>query len=182
VVTSLERYQHLELGVDGLVDAASTLLAAAGSIQSDGRVTSLPDMRAVRYYQTLGLVSRPLRYDGRQAVYSYRHLLELLAVKLLQARRTPLALIQQALAGTTEAALEAAVADGLGLIATATGGEGPVLDIRRAADAEPPGHAWVAEEVWPGVVVTVDPGQVADPAAVLRSIRIGLSKRERGES
>ena len=177
----LAPYRNLAVGVDGLVTAAGTLLAEAGPAQSDGRVTTLPDARAVRYYQTLGLVSRPLRYDGRQAVYGYRHLLELLALKLLQARRTPLGLIQQALAGTTTATLEAAVVDGLGLAPATSSAVAAALDITQRPDSAPDRRAWAAEEVWPGVVVTVDPVRVAEPAAVLRAIRACVREQQGGE-
>jgi hypothetical protein len=182
MIDPLAQYRDLAVTLDGLVAAAGALLAAGGPAQSDGRVTALPDARALRYYQTLGLVSRPLRYDGRQAVYGYRHLLELLAVKLLQARRTPLSLIQRSLAGATTAALETAVVDGLGLATPAPAGAMTVLDITQTTPDDPPGRPWVAEEVRPGVVVTVDPARVSDPGAVLGRIRSCLSKRQGGES
>ena len=68
------------------------LLGAA----SDARVSAAPDARTVRYYTTLGLLDRP-RIEGRQARYGERHLLQLLAIKALQALDFPLAEIQQRL-------------------------------------------------------------------------------------
>ena len=53
--------------------------------QADGRVTAAPDARMVRYYGTLGLVDRPVIVE-REARYGRRHLLQLVAVKALQAR------------------------------------------------------------------------------------------------
>lgn len=61
--------------------------------QPDGRVNAAPDIRTVRYYATLGLVDRPQR-EGRDVRYGPRHLLQLLAVKALQAQGVSLAEIQ----------------------------------------------------------------------------------------
>ncbi|HWT85302.1 MAG TPA: MerR family transcriptional regulator, partial [Myxococcales bacterium] len=51
---------------------------------ADGRVSAAPDSRTVRYYTTLGLLDRPT-IEARQARYGERHLLQLLAIKALQA-------------------------------------------------------------------------------------------------
>lgn len=67
-------------------------------------VSDLPDGRTLRYYQTLGLVDRPARYNGR-SVYLQRHLLQLIAVKLLQADQYTLAKIQQLLTETDDKGL-----------------------------------------------------------------------------
>src|SRR3954471_6317797 len=80
------------------------LLGAA----ADGRVSDAPDARTVRYYTTLGLLDRP-RIEGRQARYAERHLLQLLAIKALQAFDLPLAEIQQRLYGRSDAELNALV-------------------------------------------------------------------------
>ncbi len=98
-----------------LAELATTLAAFLardhGAIEppADGRVRAAPDARTIRYYQSLGLVDRPLRYDGRQAVYGYRHLLQAAAVKLLQAQGLSLAQVQSALQGVSTAQLEDAV-------------------------------------------------------------------------
>src|SRR2546425_7299572 len=86
-----------ELGERGLLGAAA-----------DGRVSAAPDARTVRYYTTLGLLDRP-RIEGRQARYAERHLLQLLAIKALQAFDLPLAEIQQRLYGRSDAELKALI-------------------------------------------------------------------------
>src|ERR1700693_4794234 len=86
-----------ELGGRGLLGAAP-----------DARVSPAPDARTVRYYTTLGLIDRP-RIEGRQAQYAERHLLQLLAIKALQALELPLAQIQQRLYGRSDAELKALV-------------------------------------------------------------------------
>lgn len=144
------------------MDLSTLLAAAAAALQglpaaSDARVRELPDERTFRYYQSVGLVDRPLRHDGRIAIYGRRHLLQLVCVKLLQARGLSLAQIQRALAGAADAQLEAALADA-GAVADAA------VEPARPA---PPAPARVAAEIAPGVLVVIDPAVVADPAALL---------------
>lgn len=71
----------------------------------NGRVREVPDVRAIRYYTTLGLMDRPGRMRGRTALYGKRHLRQLVAVKRLQHEGLPLAAIQQRLAGLCDKAL-----------------------------------------------------------------------------
>ena len=73
--------------------------------QEDGRVTPAPDIRTVRYYATFGLVDRPVR-DGREVRYGRRHVLQILAVKALQAKGMELAEIQGQVYGRSNPELE----------------------------------------------------------------------------
>ncbi|HLU74629.1 MAG TPA: helix-turn-helix domain-containing protein, partial [Nonomuraea sp.] len=73
----------------------------------NGRVREVPGARLIRWYTTIGLVDPPLTRRGRIARYGRRHLLQLVAVKRLQAQGMSIARIQVALAGATDAALEA---------------------------------------------------------------------------
>jgi DNA-binding transcriptional MerR regulator len=61
--------------------------------------------RAIRWYGTKGLVDRPMIGPGHVARYGERHLLQLVAVKRLQAGGMTLAEIQRELAGATEETL-----------------------------------------------------------------------------
>ena len=67
----------------------------------NGRVRDLPDRRVVRWYTTTGLVDRPAM-QGRTALYSPRHLLQVVAVKRRQAEGRSLAEVQAELAGATD--------------------------------------------------------------------------------
>src|SRR4051812_16142314 len=69
------------------------------------RVRDIPDRRTIRYYTTLGLVDRPAEMRGRTALYGPRHLMQLAAIKRLQARGLSLAEVQRQLLGLTDAAL-----------------------------------------------------------------------------
>jgi DNA-binding transcriptional MerR regulator len=74
--------------------------------QPSGRVRDVPDRRTIRYYTTLGLLDRPAEMRGRTALYSRRHLLQLVAIKRLQARGLSLAEIQERLVGLPNSRLE----------------------------------------------------------------------------
>ncbi|MEU6710730.1 helix-turn-helix domain-containing protein [Nonomuraea sp. NPDC046802] len=74
----------------------------------NGRVRDVPGERLIRWYTTIGLVDPPLTRRGRIARYGRRHLLQLVAVKRLQAAGHSIAQIQAALTGATDRMLESA--------------------------------------------------------------------------
>jgi|RhiMetdeSRZDD1v2_1073273.scaffolds.fasta_scaffold138388_3 DNA-binding transcriptional MerR regulator len=88
--------------LDELADRVDAALAVDYPGQPSGRVRAVPDRRAIRWYTTIGLIDRPLAYRGRTALYGPRHLLQLVAIKRLQARGLSLVAIQQELAGATD--------------------------------------------------------------------------------
>lgn len=140
------------------------------------RVRWEPNERLIRYYTTLGLLDRPAEMRGRTAYYGERHLLQLLAVKALQAQGMPLQEIQASLAGRPQCELQelAGLPDNWLDNATAIAGEGsrelpisppPRFWERRAARLEPspdapkPDHEPLplqALEVAPGLTLTID--------------------------
>ncbi len=65
----------------------------------NGRIRAVPDGRTIRYYTTIGLIDRPAAMRGRTALYSERHLQQLIAIKRLQTQGLSLAEVQRALAG-----------------------------------------------------------------------------------
>ncbi|MFI6596919.1 helix-turn-helix domain-containing protein [Nonomuraea sp. NPDC050536] len=81
----------------------------------NGRVRDVPGERLIRWYTTIGLVDPPLTRRGRIAQYGRRHLLQLVAVKRLQAAGRSIAEIQAALAGATDAMLQEIAAPKEGL-------------------------------------------------------------------
>ena len=91
--------------LDELAERVDAALAVGYAGQSSGRVRAVPDRRAIRWYTTIGLIDRPVAHRGRTALYGPRHLLQLVAVKRLQAKGLPLVAIQQELAGATDAQL-----------------------------------------------------------------------------
>ena len=91
--------------LDELAERVDLALAVDYHGQPSGRVRAVPDRRAIRWYTTIGLIDRPVAHRGRTALYGPRHLLQLVAVKRLQARGLPLVAIQQELAGATDSQL-----------------------------------------------------------------------------
>jgi len=135
--------------LEELSNQAEARLAGLGIADAlpDGRVARAADPRTVRYYQSLGILDRPLSYEGHKARYGPRHLLQLLSVKALQRLRLPLAEIQERLYGRSDGELEAILAsvprpppDGGG------GGRVPINLTREVVLA--PGLKLVAGEGW----------------------------------
>src|ERR671931_1528625 len=89
-----------------LTDRVAEALAVGYRGQRSGRVRDVPDRRAIRWYTTLGLVDRPAAMRGRTALYRRRHLLQLVAIKRLQAEGRSLAEVQVELAAATDERLE----------------------------------------------------------------------------
>jgi DNA-binding transcriptional MerR regulator len=84
---------------------AERLAVGYGGVAS-GRVRDVPDSRTIRYYTTLGLLDRPAEMRGRTALYGERHLLQLVAIKRLQADGLSLAEIQRRVVGKPDGVLQ----------------------------------------------------------------------------
>ncbi len=93
--------------LEQLPDRVAGVLGDDYGGQRNGRVRELPNGRAIRWYTTIGLVDRPVATRGRTALYGMRHVLQLAAIKRLQARGKTLAEIQEALVGATDEQLVA---------------------------------------------------------------------------
>jgi DNA-binding transcriptional MerR regulator len=91
--------------LDELTERVGAALSVGYDGQPSGRVRDLPDQRAIRWYTTIGLVDRPAATRGRTAMYGPRHLLQLVAIKRLQAQGRSLVAIQAELAGATDTQL-----------------------------------------------------------------------------
>jgi DNA-binding transcriptional MerR regulator len=88
--------------IEQLPDRVAEALAENYAGQQNGRVRELPNGRTIRWYTTIGLVDRPAATRGRNALYNRRHVLQLAAVKRLQAAGRSLAEIQEELLGATD--------------------------------------------------------------------------------
>jgi DNA-binding transcriptional MerR regulator len=91
--------------LDELSAHVASALAVDYSGQASGRVREVPDIRTIRYYTTLGLIDRPAQMRGRTALYGRRHLLQLVAIKRLQAKGLSLTEVQSRVVGQTDSAL-----------------------------------------------------------------------------
>lgn len=88
-----------------LAERVAGALSSGYDGQLNRRVTEVPDIRAIRYYTTLGLLDRPAEMRGRTALYGPRHLWQLVAIKRLQADGRSLAEIQMELTAAPDATL-----------------------------------------------------------------------------
>jgi DNA-binding transcriptional MerR regulator len=120
--------------LDELAERVDSALAVDYQGQPSGRVRAVPDRRAIRWYTTIGLIDRPVAHRGRTALYGPRHLLQLVAVKRLQAQGLPLVSIQQELTGATDTQLARIAHLPAGRAAAATASRGPAAE-RTAAGA-----------------------------------------------
>lgn len=162
-----EKYREGEWDLEGLQTAVCDALTRVDVAPSDDRISALPDKRTLRYYRTLGLLDRPKRYDGRRAIYSGRHWLQVICIKLLQARGHSLAQLQRMLAGATTHQLMAAVREAL---------ENPAPETDEAEGL----RSLMTVELQPGVLVTLDPRLVASPQTVLAKIAGALASGGEG--
>lgn len=94
---------------------AGGILAASGVTPINAAAQSRPSDRTIRFYVTRHLLSAP-EGRGTAATYGYRHLLQLLAIKLRQMEGAPLSAITRELAEATGDVLEKKVASTLGSI------------------------------------------------------------------
>ena len=92
--------------LEELRSVAEQVLGQAEVVSESGRVRSTPDERTLRYYTTLGLLSRPAAFRGRTALYQRGHLAQVVAIKRLQASGLPLSDVQLRLVGLTQIELE----------------------------------------------------------------------------
>lgn len=105
--SELARLRHVKLvGVAELADEAAKILTDSGLAQERGTVSELPDERTIRYYLTEGLIPPAEEKQGTASVFGYRHLLQLLVVKKLQAEHLPIRKIRDLVEGRSERELE----------------------------------------------------------------------------
>ena len=186
--------RNREFSLDRLVEAVNRQIGRAGLASDDERVSEQLDVRTVRYYQTLGVVSKPSRYDGRQAVYGYQHLLQLLTIKVLQTQGLSLAQIQGWLPAQTVESLEAGLARQLArptpdrvlrefsrpVPSSISVRQARVLAPAPEMPYQPPQTPESTERrayrLAPGVELLLDPAEVADPNGLARRLKILLEE------
>src|SRR5690606_34363011 len=104
--------RHAPWNVRGLAAHASSLVDAAGMRPTSSSARATPSARAIRYYVSNGLLNRP-DGTGTTATYNYRHLLQLLAIKIRQREGHTLERIREEMDELTGDALERRVAQSL---------------------------------------------------------------------
>jgi DNA-binding transcriptional MerR regulator len=101
--------RHAPWNARGLAAHATALVDAAGIRPTNASARAAPSARAVRFYVASGLLDHP-EGKGTAATYHYRHLLQLLAIKIRQREGQTLDSIKAEMAGVTGDLLEKRVA------------------------------------------------------------------------
>jgi hypothetical protein len=98
----LRRHSNFEGGIDDLASTAEKALAAIGMGEGDLSLNA----RLIRDYTQRGILSRPER-QGKEAVYGYQHLVELVAARMLLSDGWPLAKVSEYVTSAKLSELEA---------------------------------------------------------------------------
>jgi len=110
----LERHMsRSDIRLDELLEIANHLISLVVPVQPSDRVAETLNERTLRYYITERLIDRPLGKEGTAALYGYRHLLQVLALKLLQGSYLPLKHIREVLSDRSNEEIELILAKGL---------------------------------------------------------------------
>lgn len=152
-------------GVDySLVELAAAVnqwCTEAGLEPANGQVGETLTERNIRFYRTTGLVDAPTAGGGRG--YDERHLLQLTAIRILQAQGLPLRRIRELLFGRSLAELRE----------IRTRGQAEARTARAAAPAFVPGEAWQLVPVTADLAVLHRPGLRLTPEK-MRQLRLLL--------
>lgn len=92
---------------------AGGILEASGVVPINAAASATPSERTIRFYVAQNLVSPP-EGRGTAAIYTYRHLLQVLAIKLRQMEGATLETIVREFSGLTGDTIERRVASSLG--------------------------------------------------------------------
>ena len=104
--------RHAPWNARGLAAHATALVDAAGMRPTNASARATPSARAVRFYVASGLLDHP-EGKGTAATYHYRHLLQLLVIKIRQREGQTLDTIKAEMQGVTGDLLEKRVAQSL---------------------------------------------------------------------
>jgi DNA-binding transcriptional MerR regulator len=103
----LDKYKtRSDLKMEELLNIANSFVGVIAPVQPSDRVAETLNERNLRYYISEGLVDRPLGKEGVSALYGYRHLLQILALKRLQVEYLPVKRIKEILPQATNEELE----------------------------------------------------------------------------
>ncbi|HEY0971483.1 MAG TPA: MerR family transcriptional regulator [Gemmatimonadales bacterium] len=156
--------RHAPWNARGLAAHATALTDAAGLRPTNASARAAPSARAVRFYVANGLLDRP-EGTGTSATYGYRHLLQLLGIKIRQREGRTLEYIRQEMREVTGDALERRVAQALA----------PALvvgaDTTAMTDDDAPPLAWRRIAVADGIEIHVRDDSPAARADALLAMR-----------
>lgn len=169
IVRSFHRYRgESSFTMSRLVAVLKEQLHEIAPSQTRYRVTQVPTERTIRFYTARGLVDKPAVGAGGRALYGYRQLLQILAVKYLQSQYLPLVKVRSLVERADNRELEQMIPAISPVTATHRGiaredrmlppaapaGRGSVPASPAAADEEHP-DLWHRVEIGPGIELHV---------------------------
>ena len=166
--------RHAPWNARGLAAHATSLVDAAGMRPTNASARATPSARAIRFYVASGLLDHP-EGKGTAATYHYRHLLQLLAIKIRQREGQTLDVIKTEMLGVTGDLLEKRVAQSL---APALGAR---ADAAVARDDDAP-ESWRRIGVADGIEISIrhDSPAATDDAlvAIREAVRAALGRED----
>jgi len=166
--------RHAPWNARGLAAHATALVDAAGMRPTNSSARATPSARAIRFYVANGLLDHP-EGKGTAATYHYRHLLQLLAIKIRQREGQTLETIKAELVELHGDQLEKRVA---GSLAPALGA-GADLQVRHDDDAP---SIWRRITVAEGIELHVrDDSAAARPStmiAIREAVRAAMGRED----
>ena len=166
--------RHAPWNARGLAAHVTALVDAAGMRPTNASARAAPSARAVRFYVSNGLLDRP-EGTGTAAIYNYRHLLQLLAIKIRQREGQTLDVIKREMRETTGDLLERRIAQSL---APALGARADVV----VAQDDQRAIAWRRVLVADGIEIHVrddSPASSEDAIVAMREgVRAALGRAE----
>jgi DNA-binding transcriptional MerR regulator len=167
--------RHAPWNARGLAAHATALVDAAGMRPTNASARAAPSARSVRFYVANGLLDRP-EGTGTSATYGYRHLLQLLGIKIRQREGQSLETIKREMKEIAGDALERRVAQSL---APALG-VGADVTAKQSDDSTP--LAWRRLPVAEGIELHVradSPASHEDALIAMReAVRAALGRAE----
>src|SRR6185295_12141658 len=94
------------VGLPEFARVAEEILSELDFEQQRGTVSLVPDERTIRYYLAEGLIQATDEKQGTASVFAYKHLLQIVAVKKLQAEHLPIKKIRELVSDRSEQELE----------------------------------------------------------------------------
>jgi DNA-binding transcriptional MerR regulator len=166
--------RHAPWNARGLAAHATSLVDAAGIRPTNASARATPSARAIRFYVASGLIDHP-EGKGTAATYHYRHLLQLLAIKIRQREGQTLDVIKTEMHALTGDLLEKRIAQSL---APALGAG---ADRAVARDDDAP-QSWRRIAVADGIELSVrsdSPAATGDALVAIReAVRAALGRED----
>src|SRR4029079_1429863 len=100
------------VGLPEFADVCGRIVSDLDLEQERGTVSVVPDQRTIRYYLAEGLIQASDEKQGTASVFSYLNLLQVVAVKKLQAEHFPIRKIRELVSGKGEEELESLIGIG----------------------------------------------------------------------